>query len=715
MNMQPTHKIWWTAEEIALACLPGLPVSAGGVAKLAKRQNWRKAEGAVQRRKGRGGGVEFHFRLFPVQARDYLAAQGMSAVKTPEERDEAGLWTEYELLKQTAKDKALARLSAVQSVHQIARGGVTLSYAVSRVAAAQGKSERSIWNWVNKCQGVSSDNWLPVLAGRHATAHRKVNRAEFCESAWDVFKASFLRPEQPTFEDCYRDLCMLANEHRWTVPSLKTVQRVLSRRIPKAVQVLAREGRAGLDALYPAQVRDKSMLTALSAVDADFHKFDVFVNWDGEIIRPQLSAIRDIYSGKLLAWRLAQTPNSATVLLTIGDLVEDYGIPNDFVIDNGREYAAKWITGGVENRYRFKVKADDPLGVLPQLGVEVHFTTPYHGQAKPVERLFRDYCSNIAKDIRFAGAYVGNKPDAKPENYGSRAIDRDVFTRVLAERIVGWNLLTGRRAPTCEGRSFDETFNASYETAPVRKASKEQRRLWLLGAEGLRGHRTSGELTFMGNKYWSEWSPEIAGQKVVGRFDPEDLHGGLHVYALTGEYLGFANCNQAVGFFDVEGGKNFAREKNRWRRAQRELLKAEQKLTPAQVGDLLNSANSQTSELDLSAKVVAPEFGRKAPADVMARPAKPEPKPLTDTAKAIQTAQIAQFRKASAASTETPAPETAVDRFRRCVAIQTSLAKGENVGAAEAAWAGTYKGSSEYAAQERMERYRQKFEQANEK
>ena len=41
-----------------------------------------------------------------------------------------------------------------------------------------------------------------------------------------------------------------------------------------------------------------------------------------------------------------------------------------FWIDNTRAAANKDVTGGVKNRYRFKVSEDEPLGLIPQLGAE---------------------------------------------------------------------------------------------------------------------------------------------------------------------------------------------------------------------------------------------------------------------------------------------------------------------------------------------------------
>ena len=58
-------------------------------------------------------------------------------------------------------------------------------------------------------------------------------------------------------------------------------------------------------------------------------------------------AFQDVHSGRILSWRLSRTPNATRhVALALGDMVERWGIPEHMVLDNGREFAAKWITGG---------------------------------------------------------------------------------------------------------------------------------------------------------------------------------------------------------------------------------------------------------------------------------------------------------------------------------------------------------------------------------
>ena len=42
----------------------------------------------------------------------------------------------------------------------------------------------------------------------------------------------------------------------------------------------------------------------------------------GEIVRPQMVAFQDIHSGRILSWRVDQTPNKVGVQLALGDMIE---------------------------------------------------------------------------------------------------------------------------------------------------------------------------------------------------------------------------------------------------------------------------------------------------------------------------------------------------------------------------------------------------------
>lgn len=49
---------------------------------------------------------------------------------------------------------------------------------------------------------------------------------------------------------------------------------------------------------------------------------------------------------------------STAVMLAAGELIETWGIPQHILLDNGREFAAKAITGGSATRFRLKVRED---------------------------------------------------------------------------------------------------------------------------------------------------------------------------------------------------------------------------------------------------------------------------------------------------------------------------------------------------------------------
>lgn len=693
---------WWTADEIASAGLPDLPATKRRVNALAERLNWRGRSTLARRREGRGGGWEYHWRLFPSRAQRALLAR--TAAPTPErpqtdDMDRTAAWEWYESLPETTQEVARARLHVLLKVEALAPA-VTKFGAAHEIARAEGVGCRSIWNWFAMIEGVRRDDWLPYLAPRHRLAHRKPTKKPMDPEFFDVLKADYLRPAAPSFTSCYRRAIRVAAKNGWQTVDERTARRRLQTEVSKPTQILARKGIDALKRLYPSQARDKTDLHALQAVNADFHKFDVFVRWPAErgeekgiVTRPQMVAFQDIHSGRILSWRIDQTPNSNAVRLAAGDMIEAWGIPERVVLDNGREFAAKALTGGTPTRYRFKVREDDLPGLFVALGCQVHWATPYSGQSKPIERAFRDMCDTIAKDPRFDGAYTGNRPEAKPEDYGSRAIDLEEFIQVVAEGIEEHNTRPGRWSEVANGRSFAEVFDVSYANAPIRKATEAQRRLWLMGAEGLRAATGSGIVKFLGNEYWAPWMASIAGQRVIARFDPADLFGGLHVYGADNAYLGHAPCREKSGFFDIEEARAHSKARRAWMNAEKAALEAHRKMRAADVAALLADAALPKAE-PVEAKVVRPVFG-KAAAPVAAPALSPE----VERAQAEIIADLAAHRSQAKAP---DADRERIERFRRALQMRGRLEAGETVPAEDQRWLIAYAETPEYASMQML-------------
>ena len=69
-----------------------------------------------------------------------------------------------------------------------------------------------------------------------------------------------------------------------------------------------------------------SNLHALQIVCGDGHSFDVFTKWAGieKLVRPMLLGLQDVYSRKILAWRIGLNENAALVRLAFADLLRDW-------------------------------------------------------------------------------------------------------------------------------------------------------------------------------------------------------------------------------------------------------------------------------------------------------------------------------------------------------------------------------------------------------
>ena len=288
--------------------------------------------------------------------------------------------------------------------------------------------------------------------------------------------------------------------------------------------------------------------------------------------------IQDIFSSKILAWCLDLSENSIQTQLVFRDLFREYGIPRAVLLDNGRAFASKRISGGAATRFRNKIKEDEPVGVLVSLDINPMWALPYRGQSKPIERSFRDVCDRIAKHPATEGAYTGNSPGNQPHNYAKRAMGWDEFTVHVEQGIKRHNAQLGRRGRHYNGRSFDSVFAESYAVAPIGKATPEQLRMALLTAMPRRVNSQTSELELFGNRYWTEAMHALAGKKVMVRFDPENLHSEIYLYDLDRRFLMAAPLMTDFGFDTEEGAKVAAKRLSSFRKRTRELEDMQQLL-----------------------------------------------------------------------------------------------------------------------------------------
>ncbi|PTS73823.1 hypothetical protein DBR17_17900 [Sphingomonas sp. HMWF008] len=619
-------KVWFTAAELAELALPGMPRTKRNMTERAASECWAvrtDANGAplARKRAARGGGTEYHHAILPAAARAALAAKGIifegtEEASAPVSTAVAQRWQWFDAQPEHVKAKAQRRVGILASVDAYLRAGMTKTAAVTAVSARASVSPATLYNWLGMVDRIDPAHRLPYVAPQRKGGGTEV---EVDAAAWQFIRSDYLRPEKPTWAQCYRNLEDVAARHGWSVPHARTLWRKFEREVPIQLVIALREGQEALRRTLPPQNRTVADLHALEAVNIDGHKFDVFVRFppsrehpQGKIGRVVMIAIQDLYSRKFLAWRIGESESAILTRLCFADLFRDWGIPQHCVLDNGRAFASKWITGGAKTRFRFTVKEDEPLGLLTQLNVQTHWTFPFRGQSKPIERGFRDLASDICKHADMAGAYTGNRTDAKPENYGNAAIPLDQFERHVAREIVKHNARLGRRTEMAYGKlSFDQVFAASYAVSQIGKAATaEQLRLALLMAEEISADRKSGAISLAGNRYWHADLHAVRGKKVTIRFDPEDLTADIHVYDRQGRYVASAPILEADGFFDLAASKRSAKQYADLRRRVREMEQLQDLLAVGDVAALLNAAEPDQSPAPI-ASVIRPIRARR--------------------------------------------------------------------------------------------------------
>jgi putative transposase len=534
------------------------------------------------------------------------AAQPASAgvdVETANDDDHMQqLWERFERASDKKKADSNQRAAIARAVddYQPALGWTRAYEAVARE-----KNQRlpSVRRWSEAVRGCDRADYPALLLDKHAGRPQQLKYPKIYD---ERFRDFWLRSTQPAYSVAYdKALSTFPSEIREAAPKLKTLIRRLQREVHPDVILMAREGKEALDRAYPHLTRDRSVFHATQALNADGHRFDFFVRWpDGEICRPMTVAFQDLYSNLFLGWRTDRSENRDAVRLAAGDALKR-GIPEHLYFDNGRAFMTKWLTGGMQFRYRFKVKIEDPLGTFEWLGIRVHATHPYRGQGKPIERSFRDLENHMRARPELIDAWCGNAPGARPHDARIKAVDLEVFLRVLDAEILSYNRRDGRRTDIAAGRSFEDTFNASYVKAPIRKATEEQLRRCMLAAERVYVSPQDSTIALFGNRYWSAEAQCHRGEHLAARFDPGDLQNPeeIFLYALNGSFLTRCEVRTVAGFNDAEAAQNHHREKNRYLRATREQSAAQRRMDDIELSQIMPTVETPATA---EAQVVRP-------------------------------------------------------------------------------------------------------------
>ena len=459
------------------------------------------------------------------------------------------------------------------------------------IAGEMGVSFRRWQRWRSKVRGHPESDWeyllMPRFAGRTA-------RTPLPPEAWAWFRQAYLSRRQPTVAGCHRRLVEVAESERWgPMPSARTLQRRVKTEISARELVLKRHGPEALARLFPSQRRDRRAFQVGEAAVADGLKFDrLWIKWeDGEILNTVTGWFwQDLATGLITAHRVAKTETADLFRRSVVDLC-DVAKPDQVWVDNTMAAANKAMTAGAAHRWRGKAMADDPPGLLAQIGIEVHFTNPdkVFGSpgAKPVERAFGigGIHEAVATHPRFRDRGQSRKT----------AIPIGEFVKVLAEEVERFNTRPGRRTAACAGKlSFRQAWNRAVAAgAPLGRLTEEQRELLARVPETVLADRRTGEIRLRAGRgplgrrrYWHEDLTDWCGKKVVAWYDPDDFGAALAVATLDGRHICRAKALEDVGFADQKAAGEWGKNKRRFVKATKAAAAAQERMTTAELAAL---------------------------------------------------------------------------------------------------------------------------------
>ncbi|MGZ8916265.1 MAG: transposase domain-containing protein [Methylobacter sp.] len=615
--MSQDSETYYSAQE--LAGLAGMPETKSGVIRAAKRENWLH-----RTRTGKGGGKEYPLSALPEETRVYLTLQAgknefaelykdqlpkaspeiqalvdQAHAEMPAKPEFYIDWEHFRRKTAKVQGKAYQQAEVVVQLKKLIdednRRVFALKQANDRRAAnsplrakktpintlmqqvaaanpAVCPSWRTLQNWwLGKpgkpgCVHFDVADYAPALSGCY-TGRTKL--AECSPEAFEYYVQLYLHRRQPSFKDCYRRTEDMAKANGWTIPGEATLRRRLEAEYSVGIITYMRQGPEAFRLLTPFQMRDKTVFRAGEAVSGDGLKFDkLWVEWpDGEIINTSTAWVwQDLYSGKIIAWRLGKTESTDLFRLATYDMTGQF-LPSYLQVDNTRVAANKMMTGGAQGRHRFGNQPNDPLGMLLMLGMDVHFTDPDHTVAspgsKPVERAF---------GIGGIHDKVATNPKIRDRGFSkATAISSAELREAIDYEVKRHNAQEKRRSLVCGGvMSFDQAYEKSFVSWAPRKATEAQRRLLMLSIEVVKANSNNGMVSIKAgksqlgsNRYWCETLNEYRGHDVGVFYDPDNLTKDVDIYSLEGKYLMTAQYEPSVGFTDKEAGSEYMKRTKR--------------------------------------------------------------------------------------------------------------------------------------------------------
>lgn len=397
---------------------------------------------------------------------------------------------------------------------------------------------------------------------------------------FEYFKALYMKESDSSARSCWKytigeavRLGIDVDE----VPSHASFLRRLKNEVPEQVLYRARYGEAAWNRKYGSYIkRDYQDVRCGQAWVSDHAQIDVcVVDENGKPCFPWFTAWTDFKSGLFLGWNIhSESPNSDHIFMSFYDATLNYGIPEEVILDNGKDYRCRDFAGG---RKRIKVTVDETgsTAMLSLLGIKVHFAIPYNAQTKPIERKFLSNKELFSKHmVGYRGGNVTERPEIlKDEIKAGKIMHIDEFRKIFDKYIIDCINKDRSKGINLAGLSPYQLWNK--ENPVIRKVGRDALKLFCMRtAEPVVVGKNGVCDSKLGVTYWSEWMSGIKGRKVYVRRDIKNYTEAWVFDAANDEFLGKAGTDglSAPALVKNEVGKRQLEDAMSFKRREKKIV-----------------------------------------------------------------------------------------------------------------------------------------------
>ena len=370
------------------------------------------------------------------------------------------------------------------------------------------------------------------------------------DTIWQAFLYYYLDESQHPIKKCIEYTTLWAQEKRpelvTEIPHYSSFYRRLNSEVPEGVKVLGREGQKAFDDRCAPYIR--RVYEDIESNDwwiADNHTFDVMVkDKNGKLHRPYLTAFLDARSGIFTGYYVTYNPSSDATLIALRNAIQDYGIPRNIYVDNGREFLTFDI-GGLGHRKKKRKDGEEPFeppGVFKRLGINMTNAIVRNAKAKVIERRFLDVKNDFS---RLFQTYTGGNVTEKPERLKHVLKKGEVYTdeefQTYVEAMIKWYFNMETYNGAVEADKDKCKMDVFYEHLGTKRTAKpEELNLMLMRSSRPQKVTKRGVHLDINGEHFDYWNDDfihlMLGKKVYYRYDPEHL-AEVRIYDLEDRYI----------------------------------------------------------------------------------------------------------------------------------------------------------------------------------